>query len=246
MSDELRRSPYREGAVLALGALLGAGLVWSAATFASARPAAIAPRSVVAEVASTAVPLPLRAVVVPSGVAPSVVTPAPVAPSPVVARPVRRRQSLSQLPDGVFARLRRSNHQYKGELARLLGSGSHLLEDGASWKAMFEYSGALKLDPRNRDALMGLALCHYELGHGKQTRQLLQRVLTVDHTHPEALILRGFIAQLAGQPARAIDWYERALPRIDDEAVSEELRNVIAGLRPQASTGPTITARAEN
>lgn len=242
MSHQLRRFPHREAAVLAAGALLGACLVWWGSTFARPQPVAVAPRPVVAEVTAAPVALPAPVVVVPR----EVMTPTPVAQAPVAAQPVRaRRQSLSQLPDGVFARLRRSNQRYKGELARLLSSASQLLEDGAPWKAMFDYSSALRLDPRNRDALLGLALCHSELGHGKETNRLLQRLLAADRTHPEALILRGFMAQVAGQPARAVESYERALPRIDDEAVSDELRKVIAALRPEAPTGPTITARAE-
>jgi tetratricopeptide (TPR) repeat protein len=240
MSAGLRRYPHREAAVLAVGAVLGAGLVWLGSTFARPEPVVLpvpAPVSV-----PTPAPPPVAVVVAP--VAPPLAPPA--SPAPVAAQaPRARRPSLSKLPDGVFARLRRSHRQYSGEVAKLLGSGSHLLEEGASWKAMVNYSAALDLDRGNRDALMGLALCHYELGHAKETNQLLQRLLAADRTHPEALILRGFMAQLAGKSARAVEWYERALPRIDDDAVAEELRAVIAALRPVQPSSPTITASAE-
>ena len=43
----------------------------------------------------------------------------------------------------------------------------------------------------------------------------------------------------------AIDWYERALPRLEDDVVADELRSVIALLRPQLTLAPTATARAE-
>lgn len=263
MSAELRSGP-REAAVLVGGVLLGAALVVLGSTVSHREasperaPVATAPEAApplpAVVVIREEVPVPAAVVVAPVAPepAPVVVTPAEAPPAPAVAqaevdpprRAVARRQTLRQLPDGVVARLRRAHRKYDGEMGRLLGAGAHLLEEGATWKAMVSYSDAFDLNRGNRDALMGLALCHYELGHPKETKQLLQRVLAADRGHPEASILRGFMAQLAGDSARAIEWYERALVRIDDDAAAGELRTVIASLRPPPEANATATASA--
>lgn len=261
MSTELRSGP-REAAVLVGGVLLGAALVMLGSTVSHREasperaPGAAAPEPVPPPLPAVVVireelPVPAAVVVAPVAPEPRPVVVPPAAPAaPVVAqadpprRAVARRQTLRQLPDGVVARMRRAHRKYDGEMGRLLGAGAHLLEEGATWKAMVSYSDAYDLNRGNRDALMGLALCHYELGHPKETRQLLQRVLAGDRGHPEASILRGFMAQLAGDSARAIAWYERALVRIDDAAAAGELRTVIASLRPQPEANPTATASA--
>lgn len=261
MSTEVRSGP-REAAVLVGGVLLGAALVMLGSTVSHreasperapvvAAPEAPPPLPAVVVIREE-VPVPATVVVAPvAPEPPPVVTPAEAPPVPAVAQaevdPPRRtvaRRTLRQLPDGVVARLRRAHRKYDGEMGRLLGAGAHLLDKGATWKAMVSYSDAYDLNRGNRDALMGLALCHYELGHPKETRQLLQRVLAADRGHPEASILRGFMAQLAGDSARAIEWYERALVRIDDDAAAGELRTVIASLRPQPEASATATASA--
>lgn len=168
-------------------------------------------------------------------------------PAPLSAGSVlkARKRSLSQLPDGVVARLRRTNHQHRGDIARLLAAGARALERGASWTALKNYLGALELAPRDEDALVGVALCRYELGQWQIARRVLNRVLARDPSHPEAFILRGFIAQLAGEPTTAIDWYERALIRVGDAALEEELRSVVASLRQESPAIRGATARAE-
>ncbi len=156
-----------------------------------------------------------------------------------------RRTALSQLPEGVVVGLRRSGDGATGAVARELVAGARALERGTAYTAWAHFTRALVLDHDNRDALMGVALCHYELDQKRAADRALTRLLALDPTHPEASILRGFIAQLAGDQAAAIEWYERALPRLTDDAVADELRAVIAWLRPQLSFAPSATARVE-
>ena len=248
--------------VLAIGVLSGAGLVELGSLLGSAPPAP--PIVMVLKTAPAPEPMPLffaspppsepapQAVVKQAVVKQAVVKQAVVKPAvakQAVAKTARgvkaRRTALSALPDGVVAGLRRSGGSATGAVARELVAGARALERGTAYTAWAHFTRALTLDRDNRDALMGVALCHYELEQKGAADRALTRLLTLDPTHPEASILRGFIAQLAGDQGSAIEWYERALPRLEDDAVAEELRAVIAWLRPQLSYAPSATARFE-
>ena len=232
----------RSAVVLTVGMVVGGGLVELGAWSAAAPPPA--PLVMVLKASPPPAPAPVVTAT------PTVVPPAPVAakvaprePAPMTLR--ARRKVLSQLPDGVVARLRRPEASPNRVVARELIAGAHALERGTAYTAWAHFTRALQLDHDHHDALMGVALCHYELNQGGAADRALTRLLSLDPTHPEASILRGFTAQLAGDANAATDWYERALPRLEDDAAAAELRSVIVMLRTQLPPTPTATARAE-
>lgn len=235
------RNLQRPAVVLAISVLVGAGLVELGSSFAASVPPA-PPIVVVLRPAPLPEPLPapMPAVAV-------VAVPAAVKAPPKASRSVRvRRSASSPLPEGVVAGLERNIAKATGAVARELVAGARALERGTAYTAWSHFTRALAFDRDNRDALLGVALCHYELNQKGAADRALARLLSLDPTHPEASILRGFIAQLAGDVSAAIEWYERALPRLGDDAVAEELRAVIGALRPQLSLAPSATARATN
>ena len=232
-------SASRSGVVLTLGMIVGAGLVELGAFLATAPPAP--PIVMVLRPAPAVEPT----------AAPQVKPPEPVVTAPIaMVKPApkslrARRAALAPLPEGMVARLRRPSEGSNLAVSRALIAGANALERGTAYTAWAHFTRALQLDHDNRDALMGVVLCHYELNQKGAADRALTRLLALDPTHPEGSILRGFMAQLKGDASAAIDWYERALPRLEDDAVADELRSVIALLRPQLTLAPTATARAE-
>jgi hypothetical protein len=172
--------------------------------------------------------------------------PGPPAPStrapPAALKAVR---TSSDLPEGLVAHLNRSPRpQRRADVSRLLAHGALSLGDGNARQALGFYATALKLDATNADARFGIALCRWEMGERRTALAVLTQVLAIDPNHPEAAILRGFVAQLAGQTGQAIDWYERAISRLDDQTVVDELHAVVSSLREQ-SAEQTATARVD-
>ena len=177
----------------------------------------------------------------------------PVVQKPVVQKPVVQKQvtarnlkiagtRLNRVPSSVLARLRRGNPGLSKALAYELARGTRALERGTAYTAYSHFLQALKYDAKSSDALMGIALCHYELEQKGATRRALAKVFALDATHPEASILSGFIAQLAHDSGAAVEWYQRALGRIEDAEVAGELRSVISQLQAPSSESPTATA----
>jgi Flp pilus assembly protein TadD len=123
-----------------------------------------------------------------------------------------------------------------------LAKGTRALERGTAYTAYSHFLQASKFDPKNADAWMGIALCHFELEQRGATRRALAKVFALDANHPEASILTGFIAQVAHDSSGAADWYQRALIRADAE-VASELQSVLAQL--ETSSSPTATALAK-
>jgi cytochrome c-type biogenesis protein CcmH/NrfG len=151
---------------------------------------------------------------------------------------------LKHVPSSALAKLRRGDAGLSKGLARELTAGTRALERGKAYTAYSHFLRASQLAPRSADALMGIALCHYELDQRGATRRALAKVFALEASHPEASILSGFIAQLAGKPAAAVEWYRRALGGVEETEVADELRSVIAQLEPADST-PTATALAK-
>lgn len=154
-----------------------------------------------------------------------------------VAKPSRAPgQSGRRLSPEVVARLRAPTGEHSEEVRRLLERAGRLLERGARWEAMAVYARLLKAHPGDADALMGVALCRFELGERAKARRLLDRLLARTPSHGPAAILRGFLEQLAGRRASAVAWYQRALTHLDeDPALSDELRQVVASLGGDAT-----------
>jgi cytochrome c-type biogenesis protein CcmH/NrfG len=153
---------------------------------------------------------------------------------------------LNRVPSIALARLRRGNPGISKALAYELARGTRALERGTAYTAYSHFLQASKFDPKNADALMGIALCHFELDQRGATKRALGKVFAIDANHPEASILTGFIAQLAHDSSAAADWYRRALGGLDDAEVAEELRSVLTQLDPQdSSTSRTATALAK-
>jgi tetratricopeptide (TPR) repeat protein len=178
--------------------------------------------------------------------------PAPVvvaqpAPKPVVAvKQITARTNagsrINRLPSSALARLRRGQPGISKALAHELAKGTRALDRGLAYTAYSHFLQALRYDAKSTDALMGVALCHYELDQRGATKRALAKVFALDANHPEASILSGFVAQLAGKSDAAVEWYQRALVRIDDDEVAAELRSVVAQLQTSSSDAPTATA----
>lgn len=154
------------------------------------------------------------------------------APSSTPATAARTAgQPGRRLSPEVVARLRTPKGAHSEQVRRLLERAGRLLERGARWDAMALYARVLQAHPGDADALMGVALCRFELGDRKTARRLLDRLLARAPSHGPAAILRGFLEQLARRPAAAVSWYRQALEHLDDDAaLAEELRQVVAAL----------------
>ena len=231
-------SAVRPLVVMSVGMVFGASLVGLGSLLAVAP---IAPPIVMVLKAEPVAPPPMPQLFPPQWpVFPMISGPPAIpaaAPPKVSPSPRARRPELARLPDGMVARLRRAPANSN------LAVSKELI--GAAYTAWSHFTRALQLEGDNHQALMGVALCHYELNQKRAADRALARLLVLDPTHPEASILRGFMAQLSGDSSAAIEWYERALPRSQDDEVAAELRSVIASLRSEPLTTPTATARAE-
>ena len=161
-----------------------------------------------------------------------------------VATPARAAgQSGRRLSPEVVARLRTPKGAHSEQVRRALEQAGRLLERGVKWDALALYARVLQAHPGDADALMGVALCRFELGDRKTARRLLDQLLARTPSHGPAAILRGFLEQLARRPAAAVSWYRQALEHLDDDpALAEELRQVVAALggdaRPSLAEAP--------
>lgn len=77
-------------------------------------------------------------------------------------------------------------------------------------RARHNFGRALAVQPRHRDALVGLALVGLRRGDIETATALLDRVKEVE-TQPEVLLALGNTSFLAGEPGKAAEWYRRAL-----------------------------------
>lgn len=230
------------GLLLAAGVVIGSGLMHLQ------RPAPMpAPVEVVREQRverSVIEPVCPQVAVAAPAPAPTFVIPEPVAPKPAAARltlkPAGNR--LNRVPSSALASLRRPHPGVSKAVAYELALGTRALERGTAYTAYSHFLQASKFDPKNADALMGIALCHFELDQRGATKRALAKVFAIDANHPEASILTGFIAQVAHDSNSAAEWYQRALVRADSE-VAGELQSVIAQL--ETSSSPTATAFAK-
>lgn len=232
------------GLLLAAGVVLGSGLVHL-----QREPVLPAPREERRVERSVIEPVCPQAVAVVAPPAPVFVVPEKPAPAP---KPTTARSTLkttgtrlTRVPSIALARLRRGNPGLSKAVAYELARGTRALEHGTAYTAYSHFLQASKFDPKNADALMGIALCHFELDQRGATKRALSKVFAIDANHPEASILQGFIAQLARDSGTAVESYQRALGRIDDDEVALELRSVIAQLGASSSDGPTATASAQ-
>lgn len=246
-------TPKLEGGfLLATGVILGAGLVQLQSCVREPEPREERREERRVEQAA---PEPVRVVERQDAPIPAPVPSSPkatvVAATTVLTRPVTARTTLkpagsrlNRVPSSALARLRRGTPGLSKALAYELARGTRALERGTAYTAYSHFLQALKFDPKSTDALMGIALCHYELEQRGATKRALAKVFALDATHPEASILSGFIAQVARDSGAAVDWYQRALGRVEDDEVAGELRSVISQLQPVSSDDTTATATA--
>lgn len=158
---------------------------------------------------------------------------------PVTTRPKRvgaSGQPARRLSAEMVAWLHAPTGSHSQSTRRLLERAGRLLERGARWDAMALYARVLKAHPAEDDALMGVALCRFELGDRAKARRLVDQLLARRPSHAPAAILRGFLEQLAGRAAAAVAWYQRALAQLDgDPALSGELQQVVMSLGADAT-----------
>ncbi len=113
---------------------------------------------------------------------------------------------------------------------------------GLGGPAASEYGAALRIDPRNVQALTGLASLLQEAGRPSEALTAADRALAVDPSYPEALYLRGVILlrSMHRPPAAAaaLSAYLRAAPFGSHRA---EVERLLAGIGGQ---GAPTTSRA--
>lgn len=154
-----------------------------------ATPAAQAPATATAPVPVPATPVP--APVSPVAAAPVALAPAPAAPAVVAARAPRSKPAAAANSDARPLSINRGGPQIHPQVS----AGYAAYQSGDLTKARSEYLQALRDEPANRDALLGLAAVEmraqrYDLADG-----YYQRVLQADPRDPHAqagmLALRG-------------------------------------------------------
>jgi tetratricopeptide (TPR) repeat protein len=91
---------------------------------------------------------------------------------------------------------------HRGHLSRALGKWDDALRD---------YSKAVSLDPRYVDALLARATLHKKRKKLPEARMDADKVLHIQSSHPEGLVLLGEIRLKMGYPKEAIVLFDRAL-----------------------------------
>ncbi|GEM_PF-4948722 len=76
------------------------------------------------------------------------------------------------------------------------------------------YNKVLRLDPKNRKALLNLATIYYQIGEREKARELFIKLLKIDPRNPHVLNNLGVICMEKGNCSSAVYYFDRAL-RID-------------------------------
>ena len=70
--------------------------------------------------------------------------------------------------------------------------------------------------------------------------ELIARALVLEPQQPLGLWLAGTAAAQAGEPAKAVDYWQRLLPLADDDRVTSKLRQLIAEAQQRLETGTAV------
>src|SRR5881296_1736311 len=93
------------------------------------------------------------------------------------------------------------------ELAK---QAEELLQGGKLAEAARTFDDALRADPENVPALVGIGRISLMLGRFGDAGQALERALGVKPQDADALAFRGAVFEALGQPNKAVDHYRRA------------------------------------
>ncbi|MBN1531532.1 MAG: tetratricopeptide repeat protein [Spirochaetes bacterium] len=89
--------------------------------------------------------------------------------------------------------------------------GWEYLKRGDSFKAVFSFKNALNMNPRYREALVGLARAYYEVQAYEQSFDLYTRALKLDPASGDALTGMGFTLIALGDYTGSMKHFERAV-----------------------------------
>ena len=120
-----------------------------------------------------------------------------------------RAQLLQQAGDGeaAIALLRDALTDSPDGLTLRLGLARMLVDGGQYPQALAEYLRVLEQDDGNADARMAAALVSLQLGETGAAEKHLLTLLDSGQRVPEASYFLGQVAEEAGQPERALEWY---------------------------------------
>jgi len=98
-------------------------------------------------------------------------------------------------------------------------AGWTAIRAGQAQDAAAAFREALRLEPRRLEAMLGVGLAEFLLGHLDEARQPLETALQIDPTLTEASRLLGHVLYRKGDTDAAIQVYEQALARAPGDAM---------------------------
>jgi Flp pilus assembly protein TadD len=107
-----------------------------------------------------------------------------------------------------------------------------LMHSNPSEEALHHYEAALKADPDNHVALLGLAKCQHSLRTHDETRATLDRLLALQPQHAGAFLLYGKMAMEEDNFPEALKWLQKAYQvEPNDLVTNKNLGEVLRNLR---------------
>ncbi len=92
-----------------------------------------------------------------------------------------------------------------------LEEATEAFKTGDYAKAIKLYNKVLKIDPKNRKALLNLATIYYQIGNKDKSVELLVKLLKEDPRNPDVLNNLGVIYMEEGKLVSACSYFDRAL-----------------------------------
>jgi hypothetical protein len=219
--------------------IAAAGLVAIGAAFLSPATSVAKSKGLVVEAAIDVEPLaeaPAVAVQPP----PEVAIVAPVAPAQEVKQDTRPVPQVG-LPPIVTPSTKRA--PVPPRLKGLLQKGTRLVEQGQFAAALPYFSAAVKVAPRNADAWYGIAISRAERNDFRLARMAAQKSVAAQPKHGNALVLLGFLEQLALDVPNAKAHYEQYLATNPGGEWAAELSAVLKTIDEPLPTARNLTKR---
>lgn len=165
---------------------------------------------------------------------------APVAP-PELAQPEAKPAAQTGLPPVVTQVTKRA--PVPAKLRGLLQKGTKLVEQGQYAAALPYFQAAVKVAPRNADAWYGVAISRAERNDFRLARKAAQKSVAAQPKHGNALVLLGFLEQLALDVPNAKAHYEQYLATNPGGEWAAELSAVLKTIDAPLPTARNLTKR---
>ncbi|MBL8919044.1 MAG: tetratricopeptide repeat protein [Myxococcaceae bacterium] len=227
----VRRSGRLAIVIAAAGlAVIGAAFLSPGTSVAKSNAVALAPAAEEPAAVEPAQPLQVAAVV------------APVAPQAMTqAEGKATATAQTGLPPLVTPTTKRAPVPPK--LKGLLQKGTKLVEQGQYAAALPYFQAAVKVAPRNADAWYGIAISRAERNDFRLARKAAQKSVAAQPRHGNALVLLGFLEQLALDVPNAKAHYELYLATNPGGEWASELSAVLKTIDAPLPTARNLTKR---